>query len=694
MEAKRKRTDAATPSPPPPAASSAIASVFGSDDLLHLILLRLDSPTCLVRAAAVSKRWLRHASDRALLRLFGARHPPRPLGFYLRTSSGPGMQFVPMPRLPEDLSASVRLASLILGNRVVASVEDCRNGRLIVWVPYLHPYNVYRPLHPARGIAGFPKPPSTADRPDNVSFFHSRHFLPRDDAGDGMSCIAVTLMHDHLRAWVYLQTTADGETWGETITSETIQLPQRLLGNVMFLRRKFSLLANGKIYMPAMPWYILGLDLASTSLFCIKLPEGVKFCHDGDLALSRAEDSGFYLVHVSKARICVWHHNTDTSNWKIIDTICLRQAFSPRRLENDPWGSSAYVAALGDNAQFVFLLIDREIFYMHISSRTLKKVCDIPMPHGILLALYPLMTAWPPTFPDLAASARLASFILGNRVVASVEDCRNGRLIVWVPRSYPYNVYRPLHPARGIVGFPKPPITADNPSFFHSRHFLPRDDGGDGMSCIAVTLRHHDLKAWVYLQTTADGETWGEAIRSETIELPQPLLPNVMFLGRKFSLLANGKIYMPAMPWYILGLDLASTSLFCIKLPEGVKFCHDGDLALSRAEDSGFYLVHVSKARICVWHHNTDTSNWKIIDTICLRQAFSPRRLENDPWGSSAYVAALGDNAQFVFLLIDREIFYMHISSRTLKKVCDIPMPHGILLALYPLMTAWPPTFP
>nr|CAB3467086.1 unnamed protein product [Digitaria exilis] len=155
MEAKRKRTDPAPPSPPPPppeeaAAASAVASVLGSDDLLRSILLRLNSPTCLVRAAAVSQRWLRHASDRALLHHFGACHPPRPLGFYLRLCSGPAMNFVPMPGLPEDLAASVRLASSKPGDRVVAFVEDCCSGRLIFWVPCPCPLRMYRPLHPAR----------------------------------------------------------------------------------------------------------------------------------------------------------------------------------------------------------------------------------------------------------------------------------------------------------------------------------------------------------------------------------------------------------------------------------------------------------------------------------------------------------------------------------------------------------------
>jgi len=61
MRPKRKRAR-------PTQAAGAISSVLGNGDLLREILLRLDLPTCLVSAAAVSKWWLRQASDPAFLR--------------------------------------------------------------------------------------------------------------------------------------------------------------------------------------------------------------------------------------------------------------------------------------------------------------------------------------------------------------------------------------------------------------------------------------------------------------------------------------------------------------------------------------------------------------------------------------------------------------------------------------------------
>ncbi|OEL31515.1 hypothetical protein BAE44_0007465 [Dichanthelium oligosanthes] len=60
-----------------------VASVLGDDDLLAEILLRLDSPTWLVRAALASTRWLHRASDPVVLRRFSARCPPRILALGL-----------------------------------------------------------------------------------------------------------------------------------------------------------------------------------------------------------------------------------------------------------------------------------------------------------------------------------------------------------------------------------------------------------------------------------------------------------------------------------------------------------------------------------------------------------------------------------------------------------------------------------
>ena len=111
------------------------------------------------------------------------------------------------------------------------------------------------------------------------------------------------------------------------------------------------------------------------SLLSIKLPNGVEYEYDAKIALSRAEGSGFCLVHVS------WRYTMDhssTGNWELIDAISLRQVFGSNA---DPtWcsqGADVRVAVVGDNADFVFFSIQKKVFYLHISSRTVKKVYEL-----------------------------------------------------------------------------------------------------------------------------------------------------------------------------------------------------------------------------------------------------------------------------------------------------------------------------
>ncbi|KAK3152799.1 hypothetical protein QOZ80_2BG0163770 [Eleusine coracana subsp. coracana] len=136
------------------AAISAVA-VLGDDDLLYEIMLRLGFPTTLVRAAAVSRRWLRIASDRAFLRRFRARHPPRLLGFYYHDYGLGRPHFVPISQAPE-LAGAVRLASSVNGKFII---RDSRDGRLLVSGTGIKSCNaVLDPLHSTRNVAFLPLP--------------------------------------------------------------------------------------------------------------------------------------------------------------------------------------------------------------------------------------------------------------------------------------------------------------------------------------------------------------------------------------------------------------------------------------------------------------------------------------------------------------------------------------------------------
>jgi hypothetical protein len=190
--------------PPQPASAAQISAVLGNDDILREILLRLDFPTCLVRAAAVSKRWLRHASDPAFLRRFRRLHPPRLLGFYLDTSNS-WLRFLPLPQPPE-LAAVIRRGNFDLG-RGAGNVSDCHNGRLIVYImPDDRPgqTTVCRPLHPGRGATVLPLPQIPSVGHDSVDI-HSHEFLFHGDGGDDMAISAATVMRDLWQARVQLQ---------------------------------------------------------------------------------------------------------------------------------------------------------------------------------------------------------------------------------------------------------------------------------------------------------------------------------------------------------------------------------------------------------------------------------------------------------------------------------------------------------
>ncbi|TVU32411.1 hypothetical protein EJB05_24141, partial [Eragrostis curvula] len=367
MEAQRKKAEL---TPPEEAAlAAAMEAVLGNDDILREILLCLGFPTNLVRAAAVSKRWLRHASDPVFLRLFRARHPPRLLGFYVSTSESSPC-FIPLPKQDPEVAAVIRKSNFELGEDVT-DISHCLNGRLLVKTfcpPNKFNLALCSPLQPERGTAALLKHPATLDSNYvTITRSHPRFTLLHEDSGNSMPCMEVQVMSNDKRVWVNISDLQDG-AYIEGRTSDPIELPEKKI----FM--KFSLLAYDKLYMICMKGHILGLDLPSLSLFCIKLPDGVELECCTKLGLSIAEGSGFYLSHIKGFQVHVWHHSTSCSingKWKLVDTICLREAFG--NLADPSWysqGAAVHVAAVGDNADFIFL----EIQDNWIRSSTCRRV--------------------------------------------------------------------------------------------------------------------------------------------------------------------------------------------------------------------------------------------------------------------------------------------------------------------------------
>jgi hypothetical protein len=150
------------------------------------------------------------------------------------------------------------------------------------------------------------------------------------------------------------------------------------------------------------------LDLAAPRFSVLELPDGVE-SHGAtsSFLLSRAENSGLYLVNAEGFQIGVWLHpmtGDGAGGWLLVDTFCVREECA--RL--DSWvpqvGGSVEVAAVGDYADFVFLehAASDAVFYVHLRSKVVQKVYQrVPevgyVVHGI--AIFPIMMIWPPVFP-------------------------------------------------------------------------------------------------------------------------------------------------------------------------------------------------------------------------------------------------------------------------------------------------------
>ncbi|CAD6251106.1 unnamed protein product [Miscanthus lutarioriparius] len=273
----------------------ATSKVLGDDDLLGEILIRLDSPTSLVRAALVSKRWLRHASHRDFLRRFCGLRPPRLLGFFVTGD------WVPRPDSVFD--AFPEFSSY---------VWDCRNGRVLFdfseTVFGIRRFGVSDPLrYPDRGVTEFPPPPPPMG---------PHAMLLPDDEHDDASCYRVDIdTRGRRRVSAQVSVLRSG-AW--TVLSAWTKLdrpPDRI--------PKLTLLAGGKLYMVAVAGYIICMDLAAASLFVVEYPEGVAYEYYGNLVLCRGDNSVLYLFHVKGDRLSVWLRRMDEhgAEWVLRDTV-------------------------------------------------------------------------------------------------------------------------------------------------------------------------------------------------------------------------------------------------------------------------------------------------------------------------------------------------------------------------------------
>ncbi|RLN08369.1 uncharacterized protein C2845_PM11G17500 [Panicum miliaceum] len=381
MEAERGSTE---PTAQPAAASAAaVSAVLGDDDLLREILLRLAFPTTLVRAALVSRRWLRHASDPAFLRRFRRLHPPALLGFYLRELGAWAPRFVPVSRAPE-LATAIRRAGAAEGQFFIS---DCRNGRLLVtdFDPTACRHAMLSPLRPARGKAVLPPAPKR-----NLIWFF---LLEKAAAGDDDGAVAVQMLPlgtTKAKLQVDLLTSGSG-AWVVHRTA-VIDLPETLPPIAYMLPP-----VGGKIYSLTKSGHILLLDMAAAESCLLQLPDRVS---TKNFTLSCGEEgSVLFLIHAEGYLLSIWQLPTtsgDANDWVLVHAkVHVREACSRRE--------NVMVLAVDDNLEFVFLWLRSSavLMHMHLQSRSEKVYDELKVRDGRFLDINPFMMVWPPVFPAL-----------------------------------------------------------------------------------------------------------------------------------------------------------------------------------------------------------------------------------------------------------------------------------------------------
>ncbi|KAF8762913.1 hypothetical protein HU200_008758 [Digitaria exilis] len=141
--------EAAAPMDPPPPSSPKRRKITATamrqptsildvpDDLLRLILLRLDSPRWLIRAACACRQFRRAvvSGGRAFLRLAAALHPPAIAGHYHFRGGWFGIAFVPSPPPPPPIYIG-RFSLDFLPRALVTTtnweVVDCHGGLVLL----------------------------------------------------------------------------------------------------------------------------------------------------------------------------------------------------------------------------------------------------------------------------------------------------------------------------------------------------------------------------------------------------------------------------------------------------------------------------------------------------------------------------------------------------------------------------------
>ncbi|XP_020196187.2 uncharacterized protein [Aegilops tauschii subsp. strangulata] len=395
------------PQPPPPGRMqgearlppACVSKVLDDDDLLAEIIVRVGFPTSLVRAAAVCRRWLSHASDGAFLRRFRELHPPRLLGFYIAEREYPAStRFFPMLHLPPELAAVVHRASFRPDayEGAHAHVVGCSNGSVFTHRAsfYVDTFKLvfarHRPLCYERGMRMTILPGLKLRTSPGSMYSWAQLFSKQEEDGWSYFYLAVKDIMGAPGVLLYVYMLQNGDdVWCLHLTLASDLYPYQSPKGVLL---------DNKIYL-ATDDAIIVLDLTSSILSTIQPPHGVSFDVSGTTILSRADDgSVLYLIHIKELQLQIWLHNGD--NWLLVDTICLSEMCA-NFLEDEPT-ADIQINHVGDYNEFVFLEMGRCVLYLDVKHRTLRKVYKMTADEYYLGDIYPFMMSWPPIFPTLS----------------------------------------------------------------------------------------------------------------------------------------------------------------------------------------------------------------------------------------------------------------------------------------------------
>uniref|UniRef100_A0A0D9VEX1 Uncharacterized protein n=1 Tax=Leersia perrieri TaxID=77586 RepID=A0A0D9VEX1_9ORYZ len=727
------------------------STMLGNDDLL-----RLGFPTTLVRAALVSRRWLRLiASDPAFLRRFRELHPPRLLGFYITTRSVPrrnfGPHFVLMPSSAARGSASAPTTNW---DSKSTDILDCRHGSVLVSQKFVT--KLIRPLRPKCGADTFQLPPIQNLEEDTIHTV--RQILSREDSN------GVLFRQRQLPTFMCC-INVSGTSIHTSATTQLLELPTLPL-------ESYIVLSGDKIYMPNTVGTILVLDMTSSSFDIVELPDGARY-DDGDIVLSRifSFTFGFIRGTVAVPAIGFW------------------------------W--IPFIIDVGDNAEFVFFGVGRSVFYFDIKRRELQmkwrklqkqvekellegqvaeklrgrpavlpsrpssaeavlgnddllgeillraggglpaatlvraalvckrwyRLASLPPflrrfrelhPPGLLgfyvvpIYLTPRGGEPPPSFvslpdqpPEVASVVARARARLDLRSYGKVNEpwafarvvCCNGHIHARLSASMV--VCSPLFPERDCVFLPVNPKThrCYHREFSCSCHGFVPNQGRDGLLYIFLTIGNNDKQTMAYVYKVRGGKppTWS-VFASTRDDRPFQVQSNViLFDGTVYTtgILSGNKVVIAI-------LDISSASFSFIDLPE---FSPEKDLdihaahcLLSPSDDSaGIYVVCLIETQLYIWLHkmsNNGESNWMLVDTISL-DSFSADKGGQDA-DKSISIHAVTKNAGYVFFEWDDGIIYsLDVRARSAHKVYEYDAsPHRPIYMIRPFMMVWPPTFP